>query len=280
MQRISISLILFFLITGLATAQNGSYSGFVPAERGLPPLFLSAPGDSSTLPGDQALASLNAPVPLPRMAPELAVQAYRSRVSLQAARLSSYSATTVIRASLIDTKQYGEYELQRKYSAPNNLAFKAVRFSGDNFVKSNVILRLLQSEVDHVQKDDPTLNAISPANYKFSYKGLSQVDSRTVYVYQLKPRKKRVGLFKGRIYLDVFSGSIVRAEGETAKSPSIFIKKLLFEQDYADIGAFTFPVSIHSEAQTRLVGRAVVDIIYSNYQPVAGVTQAQASPAL
>ncbi|MGA8150154.1 MAG: hypothetical protein WB952_04340 [Terriglobales bacterium] len=278
MRRNSLIPILFFILTGLATAQNGSYSAFVPAEKGLPPLFLSAPDDASALPSDETLASLTVPVTLPRMAPELAVQAYRTRVSLQTARLSSYSASTVIRASLVDTKQYGEYELQRNYSAPNSLAFKAVRFSGDNFVKSNVILRLLQSEVDHVQKDDPTLTAISPANYKFSYKGLSQVAGRAVYVYQLKPRKKRSGLFKGRIYLDPYSGSLVRAEGTMAKSPSLFIKKILFEQDYADIGSFTFPVSIHSEAQTRIVGRAIVDIVYSHYQPVASVVQAQVTP--
>jgi hypothetical protein len=278
--RISIILILSFLLTGLATAQIGSHSAFVSAEKGLPPLFLSVPDDSSAMAADKTLASIAVPIVLPRMAPELAVQAYRSRASWQAARLSSYSATTLIRANLIDTKQYGEYELQRNYSAPNSLAFKAVRFSGDSFVKSNVILRLLQSEVDHVQKDDPTLNAISPANYKWSYKGLSQVDERTVYMYQLKPRKKRAGLFKGRIYLDVYSGSIVRAEGIMARSPSLFIKKILFEQDYADIGSFTFPVSIHSEAQTRLVGRAIVDIIYSNYQPSASVAQAQPLPAL
>jgi hypothetical protein len=281
MRRIFLSLTLFFLLTGLGTAQLGSYSAFVPAERGLPPLFLSVPDDPSGMPTDDKLASfVVVPVVLPRMAPELAVQAYRSRVSLQAARLSSYSATTMIRASLVDTKQYGEYELQRNYSAPNSLGFKAVRFNGDSFVKSNVILRLLQSEVDHVQKDDPALTAISPANYKFSYKGLSQVDGRTVYVYQLKPRHKRAGLFKGRVYLDVYNGSIVRAEGAMAKSPSIFIKKVLFQQDYADIGSFTFPVSMHSEAQTRLVGRAILDIVYSNYQPVAAVVQAQASPAL
>jgi len=280
MRRVSLSLSLFFLLTGLATAQMGSYSALVPAEKGLPPLFLSVSDDSPAMPADEALASLASPVVLPRMAPELAVQAYRNRVSLQAARLSSYSATTLIRASLVDTKQYGEYELQRSYSAPNSLAFRAVRFSGDSFVKSNVILRLLQSEVDHVQKDDPALTAISLVNYKFSYKGWSQVDGRTVYVYQLKPRQKRAGLFKGRIYLDVYSGSIVRAEGAMAKSPSLFIKKILFQQDYADIGSFTFPVSIHSEAQTRLVGRAIVDIIYSNYQPAAGVVQAQTLPAL
>ena len=280
MRRICLSFFLSFLLTGLATAQMGWHSALVPAEKGLPPLFLSAPDDSSAIPADEAVASLTVPVVLPRMAPELAVQAYRSRVSWQAARLSSYSATTLIRANLVDTKQYGEYELQRNYSAPNSLAFKAVRFSGDNFVKSNVILRFLQSEVDHVQKDDPALNAISPANYKFSYKGLSQLDGRTVYMYQLKPRKKRTGLFKGRIYLDVYTGSIVRAEGTMAKSPSLFIKKILFEQDYADIGSFTFPVSIHSEAQTRLVGRAIVDIVYSNYQPATSVVQAQAVPAI
>jgi hypothetical protein len=280
MRRITFGLTLFSLLTGLATAQIGSYSASVPAEKGLPPLFLSEPNDAPAPPIDETLASLSMPVVLPRMAPELAVQAYRGRVSLQEARLSSYSATTLIRASLVDTKQYGEYELQRSYSAPNSLAFKAVRFSGDNFVKSNVILRLLQSEVDHVQKDDPELSAISPANYKFACKGLSEVDGRTVYVYQLKPRKKRPGLFRGRIYLDVYRGSIVRAEGAMAKSPSLFIKKIVFQQDYADIGSFTFPVSIHSEAQTRLVGRAIVDIVYSDYQPVAGAVQAQASPAL
>jgi len=280
MQRRLSILIPLFLLAELATAQVGSVSSLVPAEKGLPPLFLSVPDSPPEKPGDEALASLTAPVVLPRMAPELAVQAYRDRVSMQAARLSSYSATSVIRASLIDTKQHGEYEVQRNYSAPNTLVFKAVRFTGDNFVKSNVILRLLQSEVDHVQKDDPALNAISPANYKFSYKGLSQVDGRAVYVYQLKPRRKRMGLFKGRIYLDAYSGSMVRAEGAMAKSPSLFIKKILFQQDYADIGSFTFPVSIHSEAQTRLVGRAIVDIVYSNYQPAANIVQAQASPSL
>lgn len=199
---------------------------------------------------------------------------------VQAAQLSSYSATTLIRAELPDTQQSGEYELQRHYSAPHQLAFKAVRFTGDNFVKSNVIVRLLQSEVDHVQKDDPAANAISPANYKFSYKGTTELHGRVVHVYQIKPREKRAELFRGRIYLDVYSGSMVRAEGKLVKSPSLFVKKLEFVQDYTDIDSFTFPVHIHSEARARIIGRAVVDIYDSEYQPVSSVNQAKASPAL
>jgi hypothetical protein len=245
----------------------------------------STPALATIPPVDPTPVPLVAPTVLPRMAPELALQVCRGRSVIQAAQLASYSATTLIRAQLPETSQSGEYEVQQHYLAPRTLAFKALRFTGDAFVKTNVIIRLLQSEVDHVQKDDPALNAISPANYKFSYKGTSQLDGRLVHVYQLKPRQKRAGLFKGRIYVDAYTGSLVRAEGRPAKSPSLFIKKIDFVQDYADIGQFTFPVHIHSEANARIVGRAIVDVYQRDYQPVANtvaktVVTAQPIPAL
>jgi hypothetical protein len=242
-------------------------------------------GDGSTMfatsgpAADRTAAVLVAPVSLPRMSPELALQAYQGRSALQAATLVSYSAITRVSAQLPETSQHGEFELERHYSAPHTLEFKAVSFTGDGFVKSNIITRLLQSEVDHVQKDDTSLTAMSPANYKFSFKGTTQLDGRTVHVYQLKPRKKRVGLFKGRIYLDVYTGSLVRVEGSVVKSPSFFIKKIEFAQDYSDFGAFTLPTYIHSEAKTRLVGRAIVDIYHSDYQPVGNTTLATQIPA-
>jgi hypothetical protein len=218
---------------------------------------------------DHISVPLVAPAVLPRMAPELAIQVCRGRSVIQAEQLASYSATTVIRAQLPDTSQIGEYEVQQRYLAPRTLAFKALRFTGDAFVKTNIIIRLLQSEVEHMQKDDPAMNAISPANYKFSYKGTSQLSGRTVHVYQLKPRQKRAGLFKGRIYVDAYTGSMVRAEGRPVKSPSLFIKKIDFVQDYADVGPFTLPVHIHSEATARIVGRTIVDIYQHDYLPVA-----------
>lgn len=230
-------------------------------------------------PADPAPLPLVVPAVLPRMAPELALQVCRGRSVIQTEQLASYSATTLIRAQLPDTAQSGEYEVQRHYLAPRTLEFKAVRFTGDAFVKTNVITRLLQSEVDHVQKDDPALNAISPANYKFSNRGLSQIEGRKVHVYQLKPRQKRAGLFKGRIYVNAYTGSLVRAEGRPVKSPSLFIKKIDFVQDYADIGRFTFPVHVHSEATARIVGRAIVDVYQRDYLPVTS-TEASAAVAV
>jgi hypothetical protein len=175
----------------------------------------------------------------------------------------------VIRAQLPDTAQQGEYELQRNYSAPHTLLFKPIRFVGDKFVKSNVIVRLLQSEVDHVEKDRPADTAISPANYKFSYKGQAKVGDRLVQVFQVKPRKKRLGLFKGRIYLDAHTGALARVEGRAVKSPSFFVKKIEFVQDYSDFDSFTLPVHVHSEAHARIVGRTIVDITLRDYLPVS-----------
>lgn len=240
----------------------------------------SAPVSSALPLADRSTAVLVAPPALARMAPELTLRVYENRAKVQSSELVSYSATTVVHVELPDTSQYGEYELQRHYAAPRTLEFKPVRFTGDGFVKSNVITRLLQSEVDHVQKDETSLTALTPANYKFSYKGTLQTPDRVLHIYQVKPRKKRMGLFKGHVYLDAYTGALVRVEGKAIKSPSFFIKQIEFAQDYVDVGPFTFPLHVHSEVHTRLVGRAIVDIYQSDYQPVANTTQTAQGPKI
>ena len=215
------------------------------------------------------LPPLVTPVVVPRMSAELALQTYEARSYVQGSRLLTYSDQTVMVASLPDTKQRGEYELTRQYSAPNSLRFTPLRFEGDNFVKSNVLVRLLQSEVDHVTRQQGPETAISSQNYKFSPKAVENVDNRFCYVFQVKPRKKRVGLFKGKIYIDAYTGALVRAEGQMVKSPSIFIKKLSFVQDYVDVDGFMLPVHLHSEAKVRIIGRAVVDVFHRGYKATA-----------
>ena len=63
--------------------------------------------------------------------------------------------------------------------APHTLTFKPIRYTGDSFVKSNVIGHILQSEVDYVTKGDSAETALTPANYKFSYKGTANSMART-----------------------------------------------------------------------------------------------------
>lgn len=275
MKRLNLMVLLLGLcVPGEVFAQamfSASRADVSPATDGALPVWPLVSARSQLVPELSTLAEL------PVMSPDLALLTYQRRTAEQTSALAAYSAVTVIRAELPDTAQEGEFELQRKYEAPHTLQFTPVHFTGDGFVKSNVITRLLQSEVDHLQKDDPSLTAISPANYKFSYKGMSRVQDRMVHVYQIKPHKKRPGLFKGKVYLDARTGALVRAEGSVVKSPSFFVKHIEFLEEYADVQSFTLPVHVHSEAQARIVGRTIVDIVHRDYQPVPATTTLTAS---
>jgi len=235
-------------------AMNGALNSILSTEDSLPP-------------------RLTPPVVLPVMSPELALLTYQSRAAQQAAGLASYTSTSVIHAELLESKQQGEYEVTRQYSAPKSLLFTALHFTGDTFVKANVIARLMQSEVEHAQKDDSSSMAFTAANYKFSYKGLQSVSGRTLHEFQLKPRRRRVGLLKGNLYLDAYTGSLVHLEGAPAKSPSVFLSKIRVSQDFADFGPFTLPVHLHSEAKASIVGRTVVDVYQRDYQVMPAATQ-------
>lgn len=256
--RIICLLLVFF---GVAQAQTGER---LMAANSLvaPDLTETMAGPGGYLPPEILSAG---PVALPRMAPELTLARYEWRAHQQLAQMASYSAVTRISAELSDLNQRGEFELERRYSAPRSLQFTPLHFSGDDFVKHNVINRLLQQEVEHVEKDEGIKTAVISENYKFSYKGDSEIGGHAVHVYQVKPRSSLAGLFKGRIYLDVFTAAVRRTEGVLVKSPSLFIKKIEFTSDYDDFAGFSLPVQVHSVTSTRAVGKAVVDISNRDY---------------
>ena len=263
-----IGVLLFSLAASAALAQDGApFENRVIGVSRIHALLgdTYAPDDSGS-PAPLHAFNLAAPVPSARLSPDQALVAYLNGAQRQLADLGAYSDATVIEADLPATAQHGKYELRRMYQAPRSLVFAAIRFAGDSFVKTNIITKLLQSEVEHVQKGEGAQTAITADNYKFNFKGTDTIDGRLAYVYHVKPRHKGPGLFKGRILVDAASGRLRRAEGTMVKSPSLFVKKIEFVQDYGEYGPFSLPVHIHSVAKTRLVGRAVVEIYHSGYE--------------
>jgi len=221
------------------------------------------------------------------LAPEGALKVFERRSEQQVIELRAYTATTLVKVELPDMSRWGEFELRRVYVAPKTLEFVPVRFTGDNFVKTNIIARLLQSEVTHLQDAQLFATAINGTNYKISYRGTTQIDGRLVHAYQLKPRKRQAGLFEGSVFLDAFTGRLVRNEGRLLKTPSWVLKKINFVQDYEDLDGFVFLQRAYSEVSTRLVGRAIVDIQYYDYRfplpsspSMGGQTLAEANAAV
>ncbi len=166
-----------------------------------------------------------------------------------------------INASVPRLQQHGKLRALRKISQVGLITYRVLGFQGDNTVKKEVIARYLQAEQQ--SQSDPGLT-LTPANYKFKLKGERIEQSNTVYMFQVSPRKKRVGLFKGEMWLDANSYLPVLEKGRLVKNPSIFFKKVDFERAFAIQNGVSVPAHMTSTIDTRVVGIVQLDINYTS----------------
>lgn len=172
-----------------------------------------------------------------------------------------------INADVPSLKEHGHLHALRKISRVGQITYHVLGFQGDNTIKNQVIARYLQAEQQ--SQGDQSL-AITPANYKFKFKGERDIDNRAdVYVFQLSPHKKKIGLFKGDIWLDAKTYQPVYEKGKFVKNPSIFFKKVEFERNFNIHNGIAIPQSTSSTIDVRLIGTVKLDVNYSNYEQSA-----------
>jgi hypothetical protein len=131
-------------------------------------------------------------------------------------------------------------------------------------VKRDLIARYMAAEMN-VQEDRRVAMAVTPDNYRFHFKGRAELDGRDVYWFQVTPKHKAVGLFKGDLWIDAGTYLKVRESGYLVKSPSLFVKRVAFTRQYEIRDGHAVPLRMESVVDTRLVGRAELTIDYSNY---------------
>jgi hypothetical protein len=195
--------------------------------------------------------------------PATVVETYSELHSLQSARLRGATMEVEIEASLPKLQKHGRLQALRHISRLGRITYEAIHFEGDTSVKSNVIARYLEADAQ-AQTNDGSSLSITPANYKFKFKGLFDRDGRQVYVFQLTPRKKRVGLFKGDLWLDAETCLPVRESGRLVKSPSVFVRRIEFVREYDIRDGVAIPAQIASIVDTRLVGKAELTVHFRN----------------
>ena len=158
----------------------------------------------------------------------------------------------------------------RQITRLGQITYQAVRSVGDKMVSKDVIARYL-SEEEGASKGLLGSNvklqsiAITAENYKFKYKGVVTVNGRKVYAFQVNPKKKRVGLFKGEVWVDAETYLPFREMGRFVKTPSVFLKNVDFVREYDIQSGLALPVRIESHIDTRLVGMTVLTFRFSNY---------------
>lgn len=167
-----------------------------------------------------------------------------------------------INADVPKLKEHGRLHALRNISKVGQITYHVLGFQGDNTIKNQVIARYLQAEQQG--QGDQSL-AITPANYKFKFKGEKEEDGNPAYVFQLSPRKKKVGLFKGEMWLDTKTCLPVLEKGRLVKTPSFFFKKVDFRRSFAIQDGLAIPHAMSSTIDVRLIGKVELNIDYSNF---------------
>jgi hypothetical protein len=203
----------------------------------------------------------------PALAPEAIVQNYcaAQQAAQQQAQSGKASRMDVdIQASLPGLKKQGRLHGLRKITVLGRITYAKLIFEGDNTVKNQVIERYLTAE-NEAQQDQPATLAVTPANYKFQYKGQNQLDGRTIHIFQVTPRKKVQGLFKGEIWIDAATYLPIQESGYLIKSPSFFVKKVAFVRKFEIRDGVSVPLQVQSTVDTRLFGKAELTVDFSNF---------------
>ena len=169
-----------------------------------------------------------------------------------------------IQASLPKLKKNGRLHASRHISKLGRITYEHLAFEGDGTIKSQVITRYLTAEVA-AQTDNAPALAVTPTNYKFSYKSKAELDGRPAYVFNVKPKKKSVGLFKGEVWIDAATYLPVLESGYWVKSPSIFLKRVAFVRRFEIRDGKSVPRQVASTVDTRIWGPAELEIDFSNF---------------
>ncbi|MGH9660919.1 MAG: hypothetical protein ACRD96_20390 [Bryobacteraceae bacterium] len=194
---------------------------------------------------------------------ESIVDRYVAASRSQQPRLQGASMEVEIEAEVPRLKTQGKLHALRRISEIGRITYEALRFDGDRSIKNEVIARYMAAESEERSPKQLTSIAINPENYKFKYKGMQNAGGRLAHIFQLSPRKKRVGLFQGELWIDSVTFLPLKESGKFVKNPSIFLKKVEFVREYEIRDGVAIPTRVESTVDTRLVGKAHLTVAFS-----------------
>jgi hypothetical protein len=197
---------------------------------------------------------------VPSVADEI-VENYCAATRHQEQTVRAASMEVEISGSLPKLQKQGRLHALRHITALGRITYDALHFQGDNTIKKEVINRYLQQESEAI--GDSTV-AVTPANYKFKFKGRQPLDGRDSYVFQVTPRTKRNKLYKGELWIDAATWLPVREAGKLVKTP-LGVRNVTFVRRYNIQNGISVPRQLQSVTDVWFYGKAELTIDYANF---------------
>ncbi len=150
--------------------------------------------------------------------------------------------------------------------------FTQVERSGSDIL-ADIIQKLIDTEVEASRPGQEAKSLISPANYDTRLRGSATAEGRECWVLGLKPRVKSRFLINGTVWVDKATYGLVRLDGTTAASLSMWVGSPHLVEDRAEVDGIWVPVRVRSRSSTFLTGDSELVITYTGYQIHRGTAQ-------
>lgn len=138
------------------------------------------------------------------------------------------------------------------FSPPSSKNYQIQTSSGNNRGQQ-VVRKVLDHEVES-STGDRSRSALTRDNYDFTYLGETLLDGQQCYLLGLKPKRKEKELISGQAWVDKNSFFVRHIEGEVAKTPSWWLKKVRVKLSFADFDGSWLQTSMEAVADVRMLG--------------------------
>jgi hypothetical protein len=191
--------------------------------------------------------------------PKLVLARFLAAPASNRDRKGSCAVAIDIDASLPKQSKQGRLQAIRHFGPFGKSEYQVLRIEGDRTVKQQLIARYLSAEAQ-AEALPASSTAITEANYKFRYVGSIGAGPELAYVFQISPRRKRVGLFKGELWIEAGSGIAVHQAGRMVRTPSIFLRQIDIVRDVETREGRPEVQITRLNIDARLLGRAELTI--------------------
>jgi hypothetical protein len=155
--------------------------------------------------------------------------------------------------------------------------FSILSEEGSGSIRKHVFHKLLSEETEASRHETRNSTRLTPANYDFQFVGQEKLETGPAYVLAVSPKTANKYLIDGKIWVDANDYSIVRIEGQPARNPSFWVRKVHFVHTYERVGAFWFASATRTTSEIRIFGSSELTIENSDYAlnpPIDGITEA------
>jgi hypothetical protein len=178
----------------------------------------------------------------------------------------AYRAFRRLEAGTVDSGKHAWLEAWTEHRPGNGLNYTVIRESGSEYVRHEILRKLLNEEQKLVAAGKPLRAPIVPRNYDLADGGVTTAGLRCLLLH---PTRKSDGLVRGAAFIEPDGGNVVRIEGRLTKSPSFWVRDVDVTWKFAPFGDAMLPIELSSSARVLFHGRQPFRMTY-DYEQVGG----------